>query len=815
MIIPTPPAIEIRFLQKGRKAPMAVAITNQMLLWQRAREWNSRMRDRNRWIGDEKLRTEVTELSRTHLAELNVDESKIVTLARAKIIEILEDAAGSNAETDLSRGIWGTLAKLGHWVKTALLTIGSREVRRMPWESLLTMAVGKFQTHERLLVYRRLGGLPDRQGTFALDPLKALFVESAPGKLWDVYDFAQEFKAVQTYLKGVSLERQTNLSLEELRAHVERTQPSIIHLCGVDGYQGFGILENPAEGDAGGPIDQVFETHPSAVGPTVENPGTEKRISPSARPQEGVYFSSESGKPSIVSPEDLAKALCAGNKKPLLVTYNVYNSSARLAAATVTNGAAAAIGFQDFIDDTVSEIFFANLFLAWSGKRGTPLLNAFREAVRELDPYLDKVRGSGVTLWTSEPLLTGEKLSLPPLPRKLNNRKSSHKSPPLVLEFDVRPYPALNYSVLHNGKRKMFEAFRIYKFSDDRETDLLVEVNLSIRSSSFSFQQRFKMKHHILDLTDRIAVGLTSSLSRSLRESVRTTIFVRITVGAKEEWYCETFDISLLAVDEWIDDQRSGIFLPSFVLPRDPVIPQVIVKAQRYLMALADDATQGFDGYQSCEDGSNDLAGALEPQVRAIWYALQHDYALKYINPPPTFTRYSQRLRTPSDVLKGGRGTCVDLTLLLAACFEHIGLYPLIFLLTGHAFVGYWTDESRRAVFRATRSGGVPKVDPQAVTAFVNKFRSGELHEAESLLPPVEWQFDRYRRKEIQEAVECGDIMALEATYLTNGGSFVDACEVGTENLTNDAAFESMMDIALAREKGVTPLPLAVEEGEE
>jgi len=336
-------------------------------------------------------------------------------------------------------------------------------------------------------------------------------------------------------------------------------------------------------------------------------------------------------------------------------------------------------------------------------------------------------------------------------------------------------------------------------------------VNLNVGGRNFPFRQSFAMKYHILDLTETIAVGLTSSLSRSLRESILTTIFVRITVGPGDERYCKTFDVSLLAVNEWIDDEPSGIFLPSFVLPRDPMIPGVIAKAQRYLMALADDDARGFDGYQSCGNPDEDPAAALEPQIRAIWYALQHDFALDYINPPPTFTKSSQRLRTPSEILHGGRGTCIDLALLLAACFEQIGLHPVVFLLSGHAFAGYWADVERRKDFRTTKSDPMNHVGPQTVPNLL-KSKLEELA-AENVLAPVEWKYDSRRRAEILAAVRNGQLVAIEATYLTNGGSFASACEVGEGNLESESEFDSMLDISLARDNRVTPLPLSAEEG--
>ena len=83
----------------------------------------------------------------------------------------------------------------------------------------------------------------------------------------------------------------------------------------------------------------------------------------------------------------------------------------------------------------------------------------------------------------------------------------------------------------------------------------------------------------------------------------------------------------------------------------------------------------------------------IDAQVRAIWWALVHDYAIGYINPPPSFVENEQRLRTPSEVVQGKRGTCIDLALLLAACLEYIEIYPVIFLLRDHAFPGYWRSE--------------------------------------------------------------------------------------------------------------------------
>ena len=47
-------------------------------------------------------------------------------------------------------------------------------------------------------------------------------------------------------------------------------------------------------------------------------------------------------------------------------------------------------------------------------------------------------------------------------------------------------------------------------------------------------------------------------------------------------------------------------------------------------------------------------------------------------------------MRNPSQVLDAGLATCLDLSLLFAACLEQASLSPLLVFTRGHAFVGVW-----------------------------------------------------------------------------------------------------------------------------
>ena len=145
-------------------------------------------------------------------------------------------------------------------------------------------------------------------------------------------------------------------------------------------------------------------------------------------------------------------------------------------------------------------------------------------------------------------------------------------------------------------------------------------------------------------------------------------------------------------MDEWLDDTNENPWLPSFVLPRDPAVTRIINVARQHLVTLLDDPTAGFDGYQSVQAKTIRRFENVDVQVRAIWAALVNEFKLLYINPPPAYSKQSQRLRTPSEILASGSGTCIDLALLLAACLEYIDVYPVVVLLSGHAFVGYWRN---------------------------------------------------------------------------------------------------------------------------
>ena len=66
---------------------------------------------------------------------------------------------------------------------------------------------------------------------------------------------------------------------------------------------------------------------------------------------------------------------------------------------------------------------------------------------------------------------------------------------------------------------------------------------------------------------------------------------------------------------------------------------------------------------------------------------------IRYSMPPASWGLQGQQIRTPAQVLEDRLGTCLDTTVVMAAALEFCGIAPLLWLVEGHAFLGYWREE--------------------------------------------------------------------------------------------------------------------------
>ncbi|KQQ09743.1 DUF3320 domain-containing protein [Rathayibacter sp. Leaf296] len=148
-----------------------------------------------------------------------------------------------------------------------------------------------------------------------------------------------------------------------------------------------------------------------------------------------------------------------------------------------------------------------------------------------------------------------------------------------------------------------------------------------------------------------------------------------------------SIDVTVLAASEWkARPLQLGLeLLSSFVQPNAAVVGAVLRDAAERLGAAT--GRSDLDGYQSQSEERVDSI------VEAVWDSIR-SRGIAYTEPPASWGEDGQKVRTPADVLDGRLGTCLDLTLTLAAALEQAGINSTLWLLPGHIFLGYWRVES-------------------------------------------------------------------------------------------------------------------------
>ncbi len=759
------PDEEIAITIRTKDGP-AFTINSSKQLQRAAIQWNYVLRNRRRWVAQETVRAEQSRRALELFMQLGVSEDEITQLAESEVVEVSVP-----------------------YVKESV----GWEARIFPWEYMVTAATREFRGRRPMTVVRHLnragatepGAVPD----------SALYVESAPAAVGEYFSFEGERALIKTNLGLSKFEELVNPTPAILKSKIETLEPGVIHLAGVDSHQGALLLKAQS----------------------VES--------------DGYVMAGERSAAEPIGGESLASILCAAKRRPALVSFSFFNSGARLSALAVAEGVGAAIGFQDEFEDAQVEFFFTCFYHTWK-LSGWNTLEAFRLTCNTLREQ-GGLYGTGVVLWSARSLVAqpeaatsrrrgrGAAASAPALPaataeieERVKTEKENEKyidpddiAPDKVseiLQVNIKPYESLNYSMLHNN-RPLFREFRISKPGPDRVRGIEVKVELWAGPTSSPFEQTLEITDRKpADLSDKVRVPLFYSMGLAISESVHTSLYVSVTWG-RHTLYSNTHRVTLLPLDEWRDDDNDRVWLPSFVLPRDRSVNRVVDAGQRYLWALADDSGAGFDGYQGVEKdkqtGELDTDG-VDLQVQALWAALSYEMNLGYINPPPSYNVSSQRVRTPSEVIEGHRGTCIDLALLLATCCEYIDVYPVIFLLEGHAFPGYWRSEAYHQAFIGMANASSPAGadaqstgQPQLPTGTAQRFP---------------WYLDKSFYAEVVQQVRDLKLVPIESTLIPRRGGFWEAVDAGIENLRSKRQFHSLIDVRLARDNRppVTPIPL-------
>ncbi len=289
----------------------------------------------------------------------------------------------------------------------------------------------------------------------------------------------------------------------------------------------------------------------------------------------------------------------------------------------------------------------------------------------------------------------------------------------------------------------------------------LAGVEIAVRSTPpFLAPKAFRLDHIAaggLQQLSPVQVDLDAAFLRKLTEAVDGEVIVEARVNG-EPVADARFSCRLLAANEWTGITTAPELIAAFVRPNDPSVDAILRNAAEKLRANGRD--DALDGYRGGKARAWEVA-------EAIWAALV-DERIVYALPPRSFERDGQKVRGPSAILERKLATCLDLTLLYAACLEQAGLHALIGFSEGHAFCGLW-------------------LKPE-------EFPLGVVDEAQTLRKRIALQ----------------DIAFIETTLLTSQPPlrFRAAVEKARTFVEEDAErrFELIVDVARARRRQIRPL---------
>lgn len=255
------------------------------------------------------------------------------------------------------------------------------------------------------------------------------------------------------------------------------------------------------------------------------------------------------------------------------------------------------------------------------------------------------------------------------------------------LSIEVQALPFVNYALHHSGMTGVGR-LTVRNGGFEASQNLMVRAVLSPESFGDAWDTNIPELAPGESRELEISLPLDAAKLRAITEKQR--VFLKVTVSDRHETLASHMSpIDVLAYNEWLFVPDLLFMLAAFVQSNDAALHPVVEYAARHLKDATGSAA--FAGYQA--GGPKRVLAMLG----ALHSALHADAGLAYINPPPSFERTGQKIRLVADTLRQKRGTCLDLAVLQAALWEHVGLHPAILVIPGHAMLGCWLEPPAEA----------------------------------------------------------------------------------------------------------------------
>ncbi len=253
--------------------------------------------------------------------------------------------------------------------------------------------------------------------------------------------------------------------------------------------------------------------------------------------------------------------------------------------------------------------------------------------------------------------------------------------------------PAAIYSAFYPSYvATQYPLFKVSYSSDSAQT-LLINVSIG----KFSQEETQTVSANDSTQSSAFIPPLQGQVLRNLITDMNTSLHVQVTDTHNQTYYLD--DIPLLLHSRWLMQWlvANRLQIAAWVTPNDPAVAELVRKAATHLASEDPPVPAGMVGYKGD-------AHQVTDQVDAIYDSLRLDYGIKYIQASVPYSGTAnggdatQYVKLPAEVLQQRSGMCTELTVLLAAAVERIGLHASIVIIPGHAFLGVAVTEDNKNV---------------------------------------------------------------------------------------------------------------------
>lgn len=272
-----------------------------------------------------------------------------------------------------------------------------------------------------------------------------------------------------------------------------------------------------------------------------------------------------------------------------------------------------------------------------------------------------------------------------------------------LIQVSVSAPSYISYAHYHNQQVVSREYAVVAKskvLGPAKNGDYTLKVMLRSQGMDISKESYLTIRHDDPTNGSKVPYQLNGDFLLEVREATPATFELTLLDG-DDEISTSSIDTQLFPSNLWNAAEgiaKSALMLTAFVRPRDPHLDDILTKARELKGTYSSPEGQKYEpntsGYQADD-------AELFAEVKAIYESVQAT-GIKYSNPASSLDwTHGQLIRSNDEILSAMTATCLDSTVLFASLLENIMIRPVIAIVPGHAFVGFWTTSGETEKFSA------------------------------------------------------------------------------------------------------------------